>query len=228
MKKATIFIVEDDLISAQYLWEILEEEGFELLGRTDNGPEALKQLDETCADIVLMDIILKGAMSGSETALRLRQKHPRCRIIFLTAYADEEMIEYALDARAIAYLMKPYREKEIIATIRMALKQRREPRETPSMTHLPLKAGFTWNTETDMLEHDSMPVLLSDKKRQLIALLIRHRNSIVSNEQISLHIWGDDTGTSRLRSLISRIKEQLGADLITNANGLGYMITTER
>ncbi len=225
MKKATVFIVEDDLVSAQYLWEILEMEGFDVLGRADNGSEALKQLDDTCVDIVLMDIILKGSMSGSEAALRLKRSHPDCKIIFLTAYADEEMIEYALDAQAVAYLMKPYREKEIIATIRMALQT---SGNHPAPTIIPLKEGFIWNAETDMLEHNGTPVPLSDKKQQLIALLIRHRNSVVSNEQISLHIWGDDTGTSRLRSLISRIKEQLGTDLITNANGLGYMITTER
>ncbi len=225
MKKATVFIVEDDLVSAQYLWEILEMEGFDVLGRADNGSEALKQLDDTCVDIVLMDIILKGSMSGSEAALRLKRSHPDCKIIFLTAYADEEMIEYALDAQAVAYLMKPYREKEIIATIRMALQT---SENHPAPTIIPLKEGFIWNAETDMLEHNGTPVPLSDKKQQLIALLIRHRNSVVSNEQISLHIWGDDTGTSRLRSLISRIKEQLGTDLITNANGLGYMITTER
>ena len=225
MKKATVFIVEDDLVSAQYLWEILEMEGFDVLGRADNGPEALKQLNDTCVDIVLMDIILKGSMSGSEAAIRLKRSHPDCKIIFLTAYADEEMIEYALDAQAVAYLMKPYREKEIIATIRMALQH---SEKHPLPTTIPLKEGFIWNSETDMLEHNGDPIPLADKKQQLITLLIHHRNSVVSNEQISLQIWGNDTGTSRLRSLISRIKEQLGTDLITNANGLGYMITTER
>jgi len=225
MKKATVYIVEDDLISSQYLWEILEMEGFDVLGHADNGPEALDKLDTVCADIVLMDIILKGPMSGSEAAIRLKQSHPNCKIIFLTAYADEEMIEYALDAQAVAYLMKPYREKEIIATIRMALQA--SDKHSPPKS-IPLKEGFSWNTETGMLEHNSTPIPLSEKKQQLIALLIRHRNSVVSNEQISLHIWGEDTGTSRLRSLISRIKDQLGTDLITNANGLGYMIRTEK
>ena len=225
MEKATVYIVEDDLVSAKYLWEILEIEGFDVLGRADNAPEALEKLDAVCADIVLMDIMLKGSMSGSEAAIRLKQSHPDCKIIFLTAYADEEMIEYALDAQAVAYLMKPYREKEIIATIRMALQT--SEKQSPPKSIL-LKDGFSWNTETDMLEHNGAPIPLSGKKQQLIALLIRHRNSVVSNEHIALNIWGEDTGTSRLRSLISRIKDQLGTDLITNANGLGYMISTER
>ena len=224
MEKHTVFIVEDDLISAQYLKEILETEGFKVRGIADDGQEALKQLKACSVDIVLMDIILKGAMTGSEAAVILKQMHPACKIIFLTAYADEEMIEYALDAQAIAYLMKPYREKEIIATVRMALKERNTTPTDESI--IPLKQNFSYNTKQHCLEKEGKEIPLSSNKRKLIEILAKNKNHVVSNRQLSIHIWDEPGHNSNLRSLISRLKKTVGCELVTNANGLGYMIAS--
>ncbi len=225
MKKHSIFIVEDDLISAQYLKEILEAEGFEVKDIVDNGQEALSQLKECSADIVLMDIMLKGVMTGSEAAVILKRMHPTCKIIFLTAYADEEMIQYALDAQAIAYLMKPYREKEIIATVRMALQN--TPKGSQEEILIPLKYGFFYNTALYRLEREGREIPLSSNKRKLIEILAKNRNSVVSNAQLSLYIWNEPDHDSNLRSLISRFRKTIDHDIITNANGLGYMITSK-
>jgi len=226
MNKNTVFIVEDDLISAQYLKETLEMEGYTILGIADNAPEAIEQLHDCEADIVLMDIILQGAMSGSEAAVILKHRHPECKILFLTAYADEEMIEYALDAQAVGYLMKPYREKEILATIRMALNRpEHHPADPSTSVQIHLSHHFVYDTRKDQLTREGRTIILSEKKRTLIRTLARSRNSVVSNEQLCLEIWGEPGHDSNLRSLISRLKSTLGAELITNANGLGYMIT---
>jgi len=225
MKKGTIFIVEDDLVSAQYLREILEEEEFEITGIADSGQDALDRLQEQCVDIVLMDIILKGAMTGSEAAVILKQMHPSCKIIFLTAYADEEMIAYALDAKASAYLMKPYREKEIIATIQMVLKQNQAPKAYDT-TKIKLKNRFIYDSQKGTLARDGTVIPLSEKKIKLIEILAKNRDSVVSNEQLYMYIWGEPKRNGSLRSLISRFKEHIGEDIIINANGLGYMVTS--
>jgi len=225
MKKHSVFIVEDDLISAQYLKEILEAEGFEVKGIADNAQDALDRLQGCSVDIVLMDIILKGVMTGSEAAVILKHLYPKCKIIFLTAYADEEMIEYALNARAIAYLMKPYREKEIIATIRMALQDKTEI--SIDTIHISLKHGFSYNTEHHCLEKEGREIPLSSNKRKLIEILAKNRDNVVSNTQLSMHIWNEPDHDSNLRSLISRLRKTIDHDIVTNANGLGYMITSE-
>ncbi len=224
MEKHSLFIVEDDLISAQYLKEILEAEGFKVKGIVDNGKEALRQLKACSVDIVLMDIILKGVMTGSEAAVILKQMHPACKIIFLTAYADEEMIEYALNAQAIAYLMKPYREKEIIATVRMALQGRDAPPIDESI--IPLKHNFSYNIKQHCLEKKGEEIPLSSNKRKLIEILAKNKNHVVSNRQLSIYIWDEPGHDSNLRSLISRLKKTIGCELVTNANGLGYMIAS--
>ncbi len=224
MKKPTVFIVEDDLVSAQYLKEILELEGFVIAGIADNGQDAVDRLRDSSADIVLMDIVLKGVMTGSEAALILKQANPVCKIIFLTAYADEEMIEYALDAEAIAYLMKPYREKEIIATLRMAVQD--HSKRSPPHTHIPLRHGFSYNTEHHRLEQFGTEVPLSKNKQKLIGILALNHDTVVSNTQICMEIWGATGHSASLRSLISRFKVTIGEEIITNANGFGYMVSS--
>lgn len=222
-KNNRIFIVEDDLISAQYLREILEQEGFDVIGSSDTAEGAIEKLRECNVDLVLMDIVLKGAMTGSEAALRLRKMHPECKILFLTAYADDEMIDYAVDANAFAYLMKPYREREIIATIKTALAQ--PAKKNPSDEKIVLKNGFVFDRVKKRLEKDGYELPLTPTKLKLIEILALNKNSIVSNEQLAMHIWNEPKDNSTLRSLITRFRITIGDDIITNVNGMGYTIS---
>ena len=222
-KNNRIFIVEDDLISAQYLREILEQEGFDVIGSSDTAEGAIEKLRECNVDLVLMDIVLKGAMTGSEAALRLRKMHPECKILFLTAYADDEMIDYAVDANAFAYLMKPYREREIIATIKTALAQ--PEKKNPSDEKIVLKNGFVFDRVKKRLEKDGYELPLTPTKLKLIEILALNKNSIVSNEQLAMHIWNEPKDNSTLRSLITRFRITIGDDIITNVNGMGYTIS---
>jgi len=68
--------------------------------------------------------MIKGSMSGCEVAMHLRTLSD-CAIIFTTAYADDEMIGYAMDAKADGYIIKPYNEREIIAAISLLNAKRR-------------------------------------------------------------------------------------------------------
>jgi len=88
--------------------------------------EAIEQCKLFSPDLVLMDIMLKEQMSGCEAALQIKQYNQQIEIIFLSAFADREMIDYAVDCEACGYLMKPYRGNEIMATIRLALSHPQE------------------------------------------------------------------------------------------------------
>lgn len=217
-----IFIVEDDLVSAHYLKEMLQSEGFEISGSAASGEEALEKMRSCDADIVLMDIVLGGAMTGSETAIGIKKRCPESKIIFLTAYADDEMIEYALDAQAFAYLMKPYRDREIVATIRMAAGQS-SARPTKD-AKISLKNGFTYDQRLHRLEKEGREIPLTPKKLKLVELLALNRNSTVSNEQLAMHIWNEKKENSTLRSLITRFHAAIGEEIISNVNGVGYTI----
>src|ERR1700744_2221675 len=87
LDKVNILIVEDEGIVALELQESLQQEGFEVVAIVDNGPEALELVKNEEIDLVLLDINIKGAWDGIETATHLwKQKHLPC--IYVTDYAD--------------------------------------------------------------------------------------------------------------------------------------------
>ncbi len=224
-EKKRVFIAEDDLLSAEYLKKLLENEGYEVSGVSDSAEETVQICKKTKPDAVLMDIVLKGRLTGSEAALKLRQLLPECKIIFLTAYAEKEMIEYAEMSKAYAYLMKPYREKEILATLRVALTHSEENSDAQTKELIELKEGFFFDTRNRRLVKNGKEIPLTSKKLRLIELLAKNKNSTVSNEQICLEVWREPRSDNTLRSLIHRFRNTIGADIITNVNGVGYMIT---
>ena len=225
--KKTIFIVEDDLLSAEYLKEFLEKENYHILDIVDTGEEAIEKCKVLKPDILLMDIMLKGTMSGSEAAIEIKYAHPECKIIFLTAFADTEMIEYAVDAKAYAYLMKPYREKEILATIKVVMTQDTTPLQKKIQPELIiLKNHFSFDIKRRLFYKYNKEIPLTSKKLKLIELLAKHKNSTVSNEQICIYIWGEIKSNSILRSLIYRFRSTINDDIIHNVNGVGYSILT--
>ncbi len=229
MKTMRIFIVEDDLVSAEYLKTILEKENSEIIGIADNGNDAIDALKTCGADLVLMDIILKGKLTGIETALTLKRMHPECKVIFLTAYADQEMVDSAVNVRASAYLMKPYREKEIIATIRMALHQEHntEKNMPTAKSYIPLQHGYGFDLRHDRLVQDGSIVPLSQTMLKMIRLLSSNHDNVIPTETLSTYIWNEQKSNSTLRSLINRFRKTVDEEIIINVNGVGYLLKSD-
>ena len=224
-QSAQILIVEDDLLSAEYLKEILKQKGYEVIGIVDKGREAIQLCKKSAPDIILMDIMLKDNISGSEAALELHNNHCKSKVIFVTAYAEEEMLDYAARSKAYGYILKPYREQEIFATIRLALAHDRNEEEKSDPDIVQLKNNFTFYLSSSTLYKNGKEIPLAKKKRKLLEVLVKNRNHSVPNEQLCRYVWGDEQNYSTLRSLVYRIRTAVGEELITNVNGLGYMIS---
>ncbi len=223
---AKIMIVEDDLVSAEYLKEILRQKDYEIVAMVDSGAEAISQCKKLKPDIILMDIMLKDNISGSEAALQLYHDHCPSKIIFVTAYADDEMLDYAAESKAYGYILKPYREQEIFTTIKLALSHSHEDRyESSGSDTIHLQKGYEFNLKTGRLYKNGVEIPLAKKKRKLIEILAKNKSSSVSNEQICHFVWGNNQNYSTLRSLIYRIRTAIGEDIIKSVNGLGYMIS---
>ncbi len=116
--KKRILIVEDERIIAEDLRITLEGFGYEVLDIISNGPEAIKKAGEYLPDLILMDMVLQGSMRGSEAAEIIHNAHDT-PIIFLTAYADENTLNMAKASEPYGYLIKPFEERELQATIDM-------------------------------------------------------------------------------------------------------------
>lgn len=220
---ATILIVEDELISAEYLKETLEDAGYQVLEIVTSGQAAIEISHQKKPDLILMDIMLSDNISGTDAALQIHQNDPECKIIFLTAYAEAEMLEQAARSEAYGYLLKPYRKQEILATICLALS--RNEGQKKELSHIiELGGGYSFNTKIHRLCKEEKEVSLSKNALKLIELLSRHKNTTVSYEQICLHIWGEHKSENTLRSLVHRIRAHVDVNLIQNINGVGYKI----
>lgn len=229
MERHSILIVEDDLLSAEYLKTLLQKAGYEVSAVVKTAEAAIEKCRTEKPDVVLMDIMLKGVLSGSEAAIEIKHEHPEIKIIFLTAYAEPEMIDYAARSKACAYLMKPYREQEILATIQVSLMQNQPMPQASSEaenSRIRLKHGFVFDSKERRLYKQGKEIPLSAKKLRLVELLARNRDHFISNEQICLYVWNEMKSNSTLRSLIHRFRSLINDDIITNVNGVGYSIHT--
>lgn len=120
MKKARIFIVEDETLIAMELKDRLERMGHTVCGTAIRGEDAIGLITGIWPDLVLMDIKLAGKLDGIETAKRLREL-VSVPVVYLTAYSDPAVLERAAGTGPFGYLVKPVGERELVATIEMAL-----------------------------------------------------------------------------------------------------------
>lgn len=126
--KQRIIVVEDEAITALNLKMDLEDLGYEVLETIDNGPEAIDKSNELYPDLVLMDINLKGNMTGIEAANEISETG--IPIIFLTANTDDFTAFEALKTIPYGYLSKPYSVKDLELTIGTALRKHEEDIKT--------------------------------------------------------------------------------------------------
>lgn len=116
----TILIVEDDAIVASQLQRTLHKMDYASVGPVATGEEAVELALRALPDCILMDIKLKGELTGIETADRIH-KTTEIPVIYLTAYADQETIERSKDSHTYGFLTKPVRDKELGAMIETAI-----------------------------------------------------------------------------------------------------------
>jgi len=121
-KPTSILIVEDEVLVASYIEEVLAESGFRVAGIAASGPEALSLAEETQPRLALVDIRLTGPIDGIELACLLRQKFA-LPAIFLSGLADDETARRAQLAEPLGFLRKPFRPSQVFNAIEQALSQ---------------------------------------------------------------------------------------------------------
>ena len=115
-----ILVVEDEVLVALDIRRGLQQLGYEVVGTAATAEEALRVAETSRPDLALMDIHIKGALDGIETARRLREEWD-VPAVYLTAYADDETLRRARETAPYGFLTKPFRERELRATLEMAL-----------------------------------------------------------------------------------------------------------
>src|SRR5436190_12853287 len=129
MSQARIMIVEDERITAEDIHDILTHLGYVVTAIVSTGADAIREAARTRPDLVMMDIRIKGEMDGIETARDIREQFD-IPVIYLTAHADRDTLERAKLAEPLGYLVKPFQEAELQASIEMALHKQKADQRT--------------------------------------------------------------------------------------------------
>ncbi|MHB8681921.1 MAG: ANTAR domain-containing response regulator [Acidimicrobiales bacterium] len=121
-----VVIAEDEAIIRLDLKEILESEGYEVVGETGRGDEAVELVGTHHPDLAILDVKMPG-LDGIEAARRISAEH-RTAVLILTAFSQRNLIEDARDAGVAAYLVKPFQRNELIPAIEVAIARFEEHR----------------------------------------------------------------------------------------------------
>ena len=124
MSQARVVIAEDEAISRLDLKELLEEEGYEVVGETGRGDEAVELVRELRPDLAILDIKMPG-LDGL-TAARHIVGERLSAVLILTAFSQRDLVEQARDAGAIGYIVKPFQKSDLIPAIEVALGRHKE------------------------------------------------------------------------------------------------------
>lgn len=118
--KARVLIADDASFMRQMIREIIEEEGYEVVGEATNGIEAVSQFEELSPDLVTMDIVMPKC-SGIDAVRDIMKGNPSARVVMCSALGQETLVMEALQAGARDFIVKPFKAENVIATLKKVL-----------------------------------------------------------------------------------------------------------
>ena len=183
MNKIGILIVEDELIIAKNTAKKLGKLGYSVEGIVSSGEAALEHINRQKPDLILMDIAIKGAIDGIETAIRIKEEVADIPIIFLTAYASEQTVDRASKTGCYGYLIKPFKEAELQATIKISLNKHQEQLTISKFFNNIISEGSSDFNNIYLNELTNLPnkLFLRDSFDYLKSLLSSKQNYLTDN-----------------------------------------------
>ncbi len=134
MAHEKILIVEDEEIAVLDIRSALESSGYAVAATANSGDDAIKKATEVMPDLVLMDIVLKGPLDGIDAADKIHTLF-NIPVIYLTAHTDESTLQRAKMSQPFGYVVKPFREGDLLITIEFALYQSAMEKERSALIY---------------------------------------------------------------------------------------------
>ena len=123
--KARVLIADDASFMRQMIREIIEPEGYEVVGEATDGMEAVEQFEELHPDLVTMDIVMPKR-SGIDAVKGILEKTPDAQVVMCSALGQETLVMEALQAGAKDFIVKPFKPDNVLSTLRKVLEKKSE------------------------------------------------------------------------------------------------------
>jgi two-component system response regulator MprA len=231
-EKARVLIVEDDRGIVAPLRRGLAFEGYQV-EVAESGPQALEAVRARLPDIILLDIMIPS-LNGIEVCKRIRAAGDDVPILMLTAMDAVGDRVTGLDAGADDYLVKPFAFEELLARMRALLRRharREDELERPG--EVLRFADLVLDPATRYAYRGERRIELTTREFDLLMLLLRHPNQVLTRDTIMERVWGYDfPGESNvLEVYISNLRRHLEAGgeprLLQTVRGAGYVLRAE-
>ncbi len=216
-----ILFVEDNesiILGVSYL---LQEEGYEVLvAKTTNA--AVEIMNKKEFDLALLDVSLPDG-SGFWLCKRIRESS-QASVIFLTAKEEEESVVRGFDLGADDYIIKPFRNRELVSRIKNALRKNHKENTVFCCQ------GIKLDTHTGRVTKGEEEVSLTKLEYRILYVMMSTPGKLFTREEILANIWdaaGNFVNDNTLSVTIKRIREKLGdknGDIIKTVRGMGYRI----
>lgn len=219
-----ILLVEDDASLARSLGDLLKSEGFDVATAATQD-YALALLRDESFDLALLDVALAQG-NGFAVCAAARDVAPDVPVIFVTASDDEYSTVAGLDMGAVDYIAKPFRARELLSRVRVALRRSKAASSV-------LKLGdVSIDTASAQVEKGGAEVHLSALEYRLLLYFAQNAGKLVTRDALRDAIWdtaGEYVSDNSLNVYIKRLREKIEDDpacpaLIKTVRGLGYKV----
>lgn len=219
-----ILIVEDEIHIITPVERGLRSQGY-ITAVAKNGREAILIARDANFDLILLDIGLPD-VDGWVVLRELRERGEQMPIVILTARDDIRDKVAGLEGGANDYITKPFSFQELLARIRLRLRESRLPQEKEQKI---LKVGnISLNLHTHQVCVGDRAVELPAREFSLLETLMQHPGLVISREQLLKEVWGYDydPGTNIVDVYIGYLRKRLGIYAIETVRGVGYRLHT--
>lgn len=219
-----ILVVEDEAGISSFIAQGLAEEGMEAVVAA-TGSAAVEQVLESEFDLVILDIGLPD-MDGFEVLKQIRGQGASMPVIILTARSSVEDTVAGLEGGADDYMPKPFRFEELVARIKLRIKQSGGGSDKPS--HIIQVGNLELDTRRRQAVVDSKPVELSSREFTMLRAFMEHPDQVLSRSQLLEMVWGYefDPGSNVIDVYVRYLRRKIGAKRIVTVRGMGYRLAT--
>lgn len=120
-----ILVVDDEVLIAEFLKDELKALGYNNIALAHNHTQCIKQIEEFCPELVLLDIRMKNEREGIEIAGEINEKY-KIPFIFITAHSDKEILKQALATKPAGYITKPIKQIDVYAAVQLVESNKEE------------------------------------------------------------------------------------------------------
>ncbi|WP_090106376.1 response regulator transcription factor [Chitinophaga sp. CF118] len=226
-----LLLIEDEPSVVSFIRRYLTEAGYDVSVALD-GHAGLQMATDNAFQLIILDVMLPG-MNGVAVCKQLRKQQDTTPILMLTALGSTENVVSGLDSGADDYLVKPFKQAELLARIRSLLRRQPEATSALSPSNILKIADLELDTHTKSASRCNETIVLTATEYRLLEYMMKNPRRVLSRMEILENVWGVDfnMNTKVVDVYVNYLRKKVNrkglSTLIQTVVGMGYMLKEE-